>query len=348
MREEHGKREVIIPKGVMRLPGSCFAGCSGLTVTLPDTIKTIDPEAFKDVDSVAVNCTSRRIALVAYCAGVQNIALNGAAFEPPAETAFEASGCQFTVTDDENLSVRLVKYVGENQENLEIPKTVESPGGFTYTITEIGNGAFDGQSGLTGILRIPDTVMEIGEYCFQFCSGLTGIKLPEDLKFMGWGVFAVCGSLTGTLYIPESLSVIPDGAFFYCGYLTGLVLPDSVTEIGATAFCRCDSLSRIQIGKGLNQLGESAFRDGATLIAYYSERIWQLLAENTSRLEEGSLVLLWDGKTDIPTDIVVSVQDAVVVDGSVTIGVGAVLTIEPGASVTVAITEPLPGRVNFW
>lgn len=74
-------------------------------------------------------------------------------------------------------------------------------------IVLIGNEAFSGQSGLTGILRIPDTVMEIGEYCFQFCGGLTGIKLPENLKLIGQGAFKLCGSLTGTRYIPESKKV---------------------------------------------------------------------------------------------------------------------------------------------
>lgn len=194
------------------------------------------------------------------------------------------------------------------------------------------------------------TVMEIGEKWFSYCSGLTGIKLPENLTFMGGSAFERCWKLTGTLYIPESLSIISDNAFYQCTSLTGLVLsdsvteigryafrgcaglegtlniPDSVTKIGIYAFDRCDSLSRIQIGKGLNQLGGFAFPDGAEL-GTYSERVWQLLAENTSRLEEGMLVLLWDGRTDIPAGTVVSVWDTVEVNGSI--------TIEPGASVIV-------------
>lgn len=185
---------------------------------------------------------------------------------------------------------------------------------------------------MTGTLRIPDTVMEIGERCFQFCSGPTRTILPENLKFMGQGALELCGNFTGTLYIPESLTVISCNAFYRCGNLTGLVLsdsvteisgsafmgcaglegtlalPDSVTEIGGYAFGGCDSLSRIQTGKGLNRLGESAFPDGAALGAY-SERVLQLLAENTNLSEEGSLVLLWDGRADIPADKSVSVWE---------------------------------------
>lgn len=268
-------------------------------------------------------------------------------------------------------------------ENLEIPATVESPGGRTYTITEIGDEAFKEQYELTGTLRIPDTVTKIGRSCFLDCSGLTGIKLPGNLKFLGSSAFNGCAGLTGTLYIPEGLTVIPDSAFSGCRNLTGLVLPDTLTAIdpfafhgcagltgtlvlpdslttigsfafrgcagltgtlelpdtlttiGSFAFLDCDGLSQIQVGKGLEQLGESAFPEGATLLAYYSGRIWQLLAEGNSRLEDGALVLLWDGKTDIPAGIRVSVRDAVVVDGSVSIGEGAVVTLEPGGSLTV-------------
>ena len=198
-------------------------------------------------------------------------------------------------------------------DNPEIPATVKSPdSGLTYTITEIGDKAFIDQDGLTGTLRIPDTVTEMGEHCFECCSGLTGIELPGNLKFLGKSAFAGCVGLTETL-----------------------VLPDSLTTIGSSAFRQCDGLSQIQVGKGLEQLGESAFPECAVLLACYSGRIWQLLAEGNSRLEDGTLVLLWDGKTDIPAGIRVSVRDAVVVDGSVSIGEGAVVTLEPGGSLTV-------------
>lgn len=306
-------REIIIPEGVTQIPRNCFAGCKNLTVTLPDTVKTVHAEAFWDASDITVKCTSRRAALEAYNAGVRNILLDGTAFEPYGETAFRASEYQFAVTDDESRTVRLTQYAGGGYRNLEIPATVESPdSGLTYTITEIGDKAFMDQHELTGTLRIPDTVTEIGEHCFECCSGLTGIELPGNLKFLGKSAFVGCVGLEGNL-----------------------VLPDTLTTIGSSAFRQCYSLSQIQVGKGLEQLGESAFPEGATLLACYSGRIWQLLAEGNSRLEEGTLVLLWDGKTDILAGAVVSVRDAVVVDGSVSIGEGAVVTLEPGGSLTV-------------
>lgn len=107
-----GLREVIIPEGVTQIPRNCFAGCKNLTVTLPDTVKTVDAAAFQDVSGLTVKCTGRRAALEACNAGVQNILLNGAAFEPYGETAFGTSEYQFAVTDDENRTVRLTQYAG--------------------------------------------------------------------------------------------------------------------------------------------------------------------------------------------------------------------------------------------
>lgn len=107
-----GLREVIIPEGVTQIPRNCFAGCKNLTVTLPDTVKTVDAAAFQDVSGLTVKCTGRRAALEACNAGVQNILLNGAAFEPYGETAFGTSEYQFAVTDDQNRTVRLTGYAG--------------------------------------------------------------------------------------------------------------------------------------------------------------------------------------------------------------------------------------------
>lgn len=106
-----GLREVIIPEGVTQLPAWCFSGCKDLTVTLPDTVNTIDTDTFHGVSGLTVKCTSNQAALAAYNAGIRNILLDGAAFQP-VETEFEVSGYRFAVTDDVNRSVRVIGYTG--------------------------------------------------------------------------------------------------------------------------------------------------------------------------------------------------------------------------------------------
>ena len=68
---------------------------------------------------------------------------------------------------------------GAFRENQKIERMVIPDG-----VTEIGDYAFDGCTGLTEI-HIPDSVMEIGDGAFEDCSGLKTIVIHEglDLSF---------------------------------------------------------------------------------------------------------------------------------------------------------------------
>jgi hypothetical protein len=50
-------------------------------------------------------------------------------------------------------------YTGEETGDLQIPKTI-----FGYTVTAIGNWAFDGCTGFTGSLILPDCLTSVGMY----------------------------------------------------------------------------------------------------------------------------------------------------------------------------------------
>ncbi len=88
-----------------------------------------------------------------------------------------------------------------------------------YRVTEIGERAFEGCSGLMSI-TIPNSVTTIGRYAFQYCSGLTSITIPESVTSIG------------------------SSAFSGCSGLTSITIPDSVTSIGSSAFSGCSG-SRI-------------------------------------------------------------------------------------------------------
>ena len=65
----------------------------------------------------------------------------------------------------------------------------------TYSVTSIGNDAFESCSGLTSI-TIPNSVTSIGEYAFNYCSGLTSVTIPNSVTSIGNAAFYGCGSLT--------------------------------------------------------------------------------------------------------------------------------------------------------
>ena len=275
-------QEVTIPNGVTATSACLFQDCSsGLVVNLPDSITAIDPRTFQNTEA-AVKCTNRKVAMLASGAGVSNVTLNGTAFTP-VEINFETSDFKFTVIDDENKQVRLVRYKNtETVENLQIPETVTSPTSqITYTITEIEKDAFYLRSKITGKVQIPETVTKIGQEAFYGCSAVTGINLPENLKSIGFYAFGLCTSLTGTLRIPESCTELPDRAFFKCESLTEVIFPETLKQIGSAAFYYCTGLASVELPDSLLTMKDSVFEGCSGLTSITFPQSLHTIPENT-------------------------------------------------------------------
>ena len=137
------------------------------------------------------------------------------------------------------------------------------------SVTSIGNGAFDGCSGLTSV-TIGNSVKSIGYSAFEGCSGLTSVTIPKSVTSIGEKAFkdnyltsiivesgntvydsrdscnAIIETASNTLIagcentiIPNSVITIGDYAFYGCGNLTSVTIPNSVTSIGNRAFYGC-------------------------------------------------------------------------------------------------------------
>ena len=124
---------------------------------------------------------------------------------------------------------------------IEIPSAIRDVDGKDYSVTTIGDTAFNNCINLTSI-AIPNSVTTIGDYAFYGCNNLTSVVIPNSVTTIGNGAFYGCNNLTSVV-IPNSVTTIGNGAFYGCNNLTSVVIPNSVTTIGSSAFYGCNNLT---------------------------------------------------------------------------------------------------------
>ena len=210
------------------------------------------------------------IALLA-ALSVQTVAFADGEMMPlqPAQTESIADGNSVELNDDLTDSQGIKYGLNANDQTaivsghtdtlsevITIPATVTKDG-VKYTVTSIGDGAFERCSGLTSV-TIPDSVTSIGDDAFERCSGLTSVTIPGSVTSIGNGAFSYCKGLT-SVTIPGSVTSIGYGAFSECSGLTSVTIPDGVTSIGNYAFSYCTDLTSVTIPDSVTSIGNRAF-----------------------------------------------------------------------------------------
>ena len=127
---------------------------------------------------------------------------------------------------------------------------------------------------------IPDGVTEIGNYAFQGCSGLTSVFIPNSVTSIGVLAFEDCSSLP-LVTIPDSVTSIDSGAFSGCSGLTSVTIPDSVKGIGMSVFHGCSRLTSVSIGNGVTSIGRYVFGACTALPSI-------TIPDNVSRIESSA------------------------------------------------------------
>lgn len=220
---------------------------------------------------------------------VDDILIN--AGEAPAVSKFVVNGIQYTVNESDRTKVAVTGYPSDDV-NAVIPADVTYQE-VTYTVTEIGESAFDympdlasvtlpntierigsmafwGDSGLTSV-TIPESVKVIDEGAFLYCQNLATVNFSEGLETLGISAFSNCGILN--LELPGTVTSIGNYAFSTCIMMKTAVLPEGITSIPYSMFDECTSLTDVNIPSTVNYIGAFAFRNTAITAAVVPEGV---------------------------------------------------------------------------
>lgn len=181
--------------------------------------------------------------------------------------------------DGESVTVSGTSRIKPTQLNIE--SSISDGNGKSYTVTKIGEWAFNKCNSLTEVI-IPNTVIEIDHQAFYYCSNLKKVTIHEGVKTIGPTAFIGCTQLT-SITIPSTItdmdqafsgnsalshvtlrngiSNISSMAFKGCTGLTEIKVPESVGQIGPNAFNGCTNLKRVLLEKNIKKININAFKD---------------------------------------------------------------------------------------
>lgn len=180
-----------------------FALCGITSITIPDSVETIEASAFYCCDKLTDVKIPDKVTIINdrvfwRCRCLENVIIpNG--ITSIGERAFSECNALANITIPEN-------------------------------VTSIGEWAFSECDALANI-TIPESVTYIGNNAFASCKKLTSVTIPNGITSINNNVFSWCDELT-SIIIPDSVTSIGDWAFNGCDGLTDVYYSGSKTDWG--------------------------------------------------------------------------------------------------------------------
>ena len=229
-----------------------FANTGFTTVTLPNSLTTVDYSAFRECQqlesiNVPTGLTIVPYDFVCYSPKLTSVQMHDG-IRVVGHNAF--LGCPLlngVVLNDEITTIEYDAFNGCS--SLQLTKLPDA-------LTHIGDRAFRGTAAITGDLTVPSGVTTLGYQAF-YESGITSAVLPESITSWGSEIFRLCRSLEH-VQLPNSLTRVGNYMFQYCTSLEDIDLPESVTEIGYCAF-EYSGLTNIELPENIQKIEDYSF-----------------------------------------------------------------------------------------
>lgn len=188
---------------------------------------------------------------------------------------FTDGNLKYTVNADEK-SVTVSGTSGKPTQ-LNIESSISDGNGKSYTVTKIGEWAFNKCNSLTEV-TIPNTVIEIDHQAFYYCSNLKKVTIHEGVKTIGPTAFIGCTQLT-SITIPGTVTKM-DSAFSGSTALSQVTLTNGIPKISSNAFERCTRLTEVEIPASVDQICPFAFNGCTNLKRVLLEKNIEIINVN--------------------------------------------------------------------
>lgn len=274
-------KQVSIPETVESIEDRAFAGCTNLSsiyVYAPQPIYLINGVRARTraVSSLSVfegvDLNTCVVYVPAGCANKYRIADGWKDFLNIVEMGQTSSFITFADPEAKRVCIANWDTNGDGELSEAEVTVVTSLNGAFYQNDEIKT--FEELSFFTGLkdiepyeftacknlhsIKLPNNVRSIGYAAFANCYSLSDIDMPQTINDIGAFAFQDCNSLI-RITLPSAISKISKATFIRCSSLQNIDIPDDVTTIDSLAFMYCDQLSSISFSSKLNSINQGAF-----------------------------------------------------------------------------------------
>ena len=255
------KKEYVVREGTEVICDGAFFFNYLLSVTIPNSVKSIGDRAFK------------------WCFFLQSVTIPNSVTSIGDEAFSDCNSLQSVTIPNS------VKSIGNSA--FSLCNSLQSVT-IQNSVKSIGDYAFSSCESLQSV-TIPNSVTSIGDEAFSWCESLQSVTIPNSVRNIGNNAFRgcnICFFICNSTYfqnddvclfnkdktaivskikdcvnyiIPNSVTSIGDEAFSWCESLQSVTIPNSVTSIGNLAFEECESLQSVTIPNSVTNIGDGAF-----------------------------------------------------------------------------------------